>query len=208
MPFRVTPLQSAIRHLQLAICFGVAALWKHKHLAHQLWQLLFGRPIAKFPAICLGQLQEGRKVLTKKKEKHSAKLTCNQMQSNRAEGNKISCFRVWFSECVCFIFGFCSGCFQFCWPKNVVANQIACRPKSAYESALERDNDSTNIWGGGGGGRSGNSGSSGGSGGGSEDAPTPKKPNNYNNKMSRIATRRAKPNEAIEFILLLPQLWV
>jgi len=71
-----------------------------------------------------------------------------------------------------------------CWPKNVVANQIACRPKSAYESALERDNASTNECGGGGGLR-GQLGVKGGL-----DAPTPKKP--YNNKMSRIETSQAE----------------
>lgn len=123
-PLEIT-LQSVIRHLQLAIC-NVAAL-----STSIMATFLFGQP--NFLLSLLGQLQSNSSKL-------QPKQTCNQMQSKRTKFRVSRVFRVFR------LYSFFSSRF-FCWPKNVAANQIACRPKSAYESALERDNASTNMWG-------------------------------------------------------------
>jgi len=152
-----------------------------QHLAHQLWQLFFSAsPISFF------EPRPSPPIAIAVERQYGYGLNKHAIKCNRNEPNFV------FSEFLGFFF---PAPWVFgCWPKNVVANQIACRPKSAYESALERDNASTNECGGGGGLR-GQLGVKG----------VWMHPRRKSHTTTRWAeSRRAKPNEAIEFISLLP----
>lgn len=120
-PLEIT-LQSAIRHLQLAIC-NVAAL-----STSIMATFLFGQP--NFLLGLLGQLQSNSSKL-------QPKQTCNQMQSKRTKFRVSRVFRVFrlysffssrFFFCVCLLAEKCCGqsnCMQAekCIRKRIRARQ-------------------------------------------------------------------------------------